>query len=84
MSTQELWQFPERDVKNAQRRRILPDLDLNNPPPDESSTPADISFNSNSQQCLPEACQGYQQETRSMEIIDDDVAIIDQSMFDEV
>ncbi|XP_031254392.1 E3 ubiquitin-protein ligase complex slx8-rfp subunit slx8-like isoform X1 [Pistacia vera] len=83
MSTQELGKFPERDVKNAQRRRILPDLDLNNPPPDESTTPADISFNFNSQQCPPEACQGYQEESRSIEIIDDDVAIIDQSMFDE-
>ncbi|KAJ0035855.1 hypothetical protein Pint_25455 [Pistacia integerrima] len=83
MSTQELGQFPERDVKNAQRRRILPDLDLNNPPPDESTTLADISFNFNSQQCPPEACRGYQEESRSIEIIDDDVAIIDQSMFDQ-
>lgn len=41
-----------------------------------------MSFNSISQQ----GCQGYQEDTgnNSIEIIDDDVAIIDQSMFDEV
>ncbi|KAJ0092655.1 hypothetical protein Patl1_26018 [Pistacia atlantica] len=38
------------------------------------------AFNFNSQQCPPEACRGYQEESRSIEIIDDDVAIIDQSM----
>ncbi|KAK0607230.1 hypothetical protein LWI29_011782 [Acer saccharum] len=82
MSTQGLRQFIERDA----RRSIVPDFDLNIPPPapTENMAPDCITFHASSQGFPAELHRGSQLQLRnSVEVIDDDIAIIDRSTFTE-
>ncbi|KAH7573013.1 hypothetical protein ACOSP7_006415 [Xanthoceras sorbifolium] len=80
MSTPGLRKFLERDV----RRRTVPDLDLNFPPPIENMSPDCTSFHVSSQGLPAELQRGSQLQLRdSVEVIDDDIAIIDRSTFAE-
>lgn len=78
MSTWELGQCLGRNAIDGQRRRILPELDLNYPP-------LDGNIATNSQEYPFDGHSDSRGEIGDcVEVIDDDLAIINQSIFAEV
>lgn len=78
MSTWELGQCLGRNARDGQRRRILPELDLNYPP-------TDGNIATNSQEYPFDGHSDSRGEIGDcVEVIDDDLAIINQRIFAEV
>ena len=76
MNSKESSECQEGSIRNAQGRRIMLDLDLNNPPPSEN---IGLSDNPQVQWEGNGYCQGH-----DVEIIDDDVVVISPTKFAEV